>query len=393
VEADYHLAHQDLEKDTLFFDPIYTLHSPERTLGHSAVAQANEQAALAEQMTTHEPASESYQALQASSDKLVDNVQTELRLVREAISVLGATAEATMTHYFDTTAPKHIRHMLGRSDGSTQTTVEWKEWLTANATNDELLNVLQGHNYVVEQQATSEYIALALDVHKHRFITTANKLYEAKALGLPPKDIDELDLVIGDVFDTQMKERAGYYHPDRTEVVVMQGQESSQYRRDVAVERSFNQVLTHEFVHALLCRSLEIPSSPLAARWLNEAQTEATSRYIRWVNNYPVAEDGVYRAERMLRKSMLQGTPDIVHSERLLLRAFTGTPQDGAIFADHIDAAWGVHDVIDKISRAVALEETQLTPAGKAKNYAIQAAAVIAVNEKLKTDPKKITSA
>jgi len=393
VEADYHLANQHQEKDTLFFDPIYTLHSPKRTLGHSAVAQANRQAAVVEQMTAHEPSSVSYQALETSSDALVDDVQTELKEVRETLGAIGTAAEGVMTRYLDTAAPKHILHMLGRSPDSTQPTVEWKDWMTTKASNDELLNVLQGHNYVVEQQSTSEYIALALDVHKHRFIQTAKGLYEVKVFGLPPKNIDDLDLVIGDVFDTLMKERAGYYHPGRPEVVVVQGQESSQYRRDVAVERNFNQVLTHEFVHALLCRSLEIPGSPLAVRWLNEAQTEATSRYIRWSNNYPVAEDGVYRAERMLRKSMLQGTPDIAQSERLLLRAFTGTPQDGDIFSAHIDAAWGARGVINKISRAVAFEETQLTPVGKDKNYAIEAAAVLTVNEKLKTDPKKITSA
>lgn len=405
-------AEEQQPQAPFLFDPIYELRSPERTLGYAAVAQANKHASVIDQMGSHVEGSRAYRLLNSLQGNLRFDMACELQHVRATLRQIEGREEDIMGRYFNETVSQYVFNVIKQHERPKSPEVSWKHWLTELADDEVLLNILQQHNYAVEQQATSQRIELAFEISKHFFATTVSDMYENGDIALPSKRIDEIDLVVGDVFDTLMKERSGYFQPGVAEVVLAQGQQGAkrpgeqqqprqrltprqvreqvQQDREQALLKEFPRVLTHEFVHALLCRTYEVPGNPLAARWINEAETEVLSRLIRQAQGLTVKEDKVYQPERELRELLLSKAPNPEFAAKLLMRAFTGEEHDTDIFVAHINTVWGADDVMEKIHQAVAFEEKRLVIPGVSIDRLVHAEALRVVHERLRDTPEKI---
>jgi len=390
VEKISSAAEDRQHKEPFLVDPIYELHSPERTLGYAAVAQANKHAGIIAQMNTHPEDSREYHMLNRLQSIFLYDTKYELKGVRDTLQQIEGRDEDTMGRHFGAIVSPYVFGLLKKHDQPNGPEISWKKWLTERASDEELLNILQQHNYIVEQQATSQRIELSFEISKHFFATTVSDMYDSGDIALPSKSIDEISLVVGDVFDTLMKERSGYYQPGVAEVVLAQGQIGGEDARETAFLREFPRVLTHEFVHALLCRTYEVSGNPLAARWINEAETEVISRLIRQAQGLNVVEDKVYQPERDLRELLLSKAPNPEFAAKLLMRAFTGEEHDTDIFVTHINTAWGADDVMEKIHQAVAFEEKRLVIPGVSIDRLVHAEALRVVHERLRDTPEKI---
>jgi len=376
--------------EATYLSPIYTLRSSERILGHGAVEQANRYAGIINEQSGYDEASSQYERLRRAGSVALYEVRSELSDVRTVLRNVDDT-DGVMNRYLNGAAPLHIVHTLIRDAPRPQPETSWKQWLTQKATDDELLNVLQWHNDLIEQQTDSEAIEAAFTAQKETFRRTAQKMYEHGWFALPPKDIDDIRLVISDVFDMAMKERDGYYQLGTQEVVLRQGERTDRGKNEQSIMNDFQSSLTHELVHATVSYSYEAPGNPLAARWLNEAQTEETSRLFQYDAKLPVVRKDIYADERALRKLLLsKSTLPPLETSKLLMRAFTGNDEDTTAFVQHIDEAWGATDVIEKISQAISLEESRFVKRDHKLNRAGEVKALQAVHKKLSTNPNTV---
>jgi len=188
-----------------------------------------------------------------------------------------------------------------------------------------------------------------------------------------------------------MKERDGYYQLGTQEVVLRQGERTDRGKNEQSIMNDFQSSLTHELVHATVSYSYEAPGNPLAARWLNEAQTEETSRLFQYDAKLPVVRKDIYADERALRKLLLsKSTLPPLEASKLLMRAFTGNDEDTTAFVQHIDEAWGATDVIEKISQAISLEESRFVKRDHKLIRAGEVKALQAVHKKLSTNPNTV---
>jgi len=390
VEHTSSSADEQQPQAPFLLDPIYEVRSPERTLGYAAVARANKQAGVIAQMNGYSEGSGEYNTLNKLQSLFLYETKYELKSVRDTLQQIEGRDEDIMSRHFGSIVSQYVFGLLGQHDQPNGPEISWKRWLAERATDEELLNILQQHNYIVEQQATSQRVGLAFEISKHFFATTVSDLHEAGDISVPLKNIDEITLVVGDVFDTLMKERSGYYQPGVAEVVLAQAQIGDENAREAALLREFPRVLTHELVHALLCQTYEVPGNPLAARWINEAQTEVLSRLIRQAQGLTVKEDKVYQSERDLRELLLSKASDPVYAAKLLMRAFTGEDQDTDMFVAHINAAWGADDVMEKIHQAVGFEERRLAVPGMPIDRLVHIEALRVIHQRLRDTPEKI---
>jgi len=370
---------------------IFGLHSPERTLGHTAVRASNRQAAYVLRMSELGDETEQYiQPRKVSSQVLSQKYDLDDSRAKIWSLVGNDTGMNTLLQdYCTLNLPTYMVGMMAERAQKQGGAQSWGEWLVKTASDDELLNVLQWHNFNIEQQQTSEKVDRAFEWHKELFIEVANEFYEDGIISKPQKNIADIKLVVGDVFDTLLKERIGYAPIGVPEVVLQQGE--GLFTHDTRVNKlidSFSRVLTHEFVHAFLCTSFEANESAISSRWINEALTEELSRGFRMRYGIEQKNETAYTPERMLLRKIIDSSENAEDNWKLALHAFTGTDDDRVVFTNRVDVIWKATDVLEKITADIAAEEQKIVRLGRRMDRSVEIEAITQVHWKLETNPE-----
>jgi hypothetical protein len=371
----------------------YKVESPERTFGHSVVVLMNRHAAVMECMGDFEAGSDEYIAYATKgSQLLLYDLKGELHEVRKRLTSLTPDAEKVMEEYLDYAVPEYMSEAMDQRSKDLKRRIGWKEWLSSKADDDELINILQWHNYTIEQQAKSERVSLAYEVFKHFFITGVQTLYEKDDIAFPLKRLDNIELVVGDIFDTFMSAegRIGYFMPGTSEINVAQGQGIHFETQIRELVENFPLTIIHELVHATLCTSYEPMDTPLASRWMNEALTEELSAMIRQHHGIRLGGNEAYIPERQLLEFIISKSPNQRATQKLATHAYTGEKKDRLAFVQHIDALWNARDVLQKINIAIMTEEGKLRQNGMTNGRSINATAVENVHALLRDNPEAL---
>ena len=369
--------------------PGFSLQTTSKTFGILAVEAANRQATQLQAMSELDVNSDEYLRYERTASFFGENIADHIAEVRETLNAMAPESDNTIDDYFTLAIPKYMLDAIIDDSDKEGRQIPWREWITRS--DDRLLNVLQWHNHIIEQQSQSDDVEQSFQAHKELFMAEADKLYQDGYLALPPKDV-EAKLIVGDLFDTLVKNRTGYYKPGTAAVVVTQGIGHNPEVRRENLKKHFPAVLTHEFVHLFLNRSLDAQDSPMASVWLNEALTETINRNIRKGFGDDVKKDKTYEPERKLLISLIAKSSDQEATLRLATKAFSGDASDRKAFLAHIDTVWGAEDVIEKIDAAIASKIEQLPTSEEEaiKSRVLQMAIIQNVQQTLNTAPDEI---
>ncbi|MDB5159810.1 MAG: hypothetical protein JWO99_73 [Candidatus Saccharibacteria bacterium] len=374
--------------------PKPTISARERVLGYGAVQAADTHAQMVTEMSAYSAESREYATLENIERSQFDKADDGVEMIRSIYDTLDEKGEGIVDRYFSSIVPlflmKHISSLTPKGEPE----ISWKTWLKQEATTPQLLNIAQKHNYIIDRQAGSKVVAEHYATHLQKFLEAVDELAEEGKIAILPKDSTNMKLVISDIFDTALKDIAAYFDPSNTqEVVLAQSTHPANYsNRIIEVVSHFSRNLTHEFVHALLCRSYEVIDTPIAARWINEALTEEFAREIREKNGKPLPEneDIVYLPERQLLDVLLGQSLDPAGSLVRAQIAYTGEAWDRDLFVAHVDALWHGKGVLRKINEAIAQEEKRLKASPEYADTivtTIQTRAVLTIKEQLVSNP------
>ena len=162
----------------------------------------------------------------------------------------------------------------------------WAGWLQS-ASDDQLLNFAQWHNYKMVELQNDPEVRARIDAQKQAFKGAVQRAIVngdlPQSVGDRLSNLDTLDIRIGDLFDLEMKSRAGYYRSAENFVIISADEiESSSF---------------HEFCHAIM--------GDLPYEWMREGMTEYIAESLKRGSFGPIVQEGdtvegVYTEEQRL---------------------------------------------------------------------------------------------
>ena len=367
------------------------LFSPQRTLGYGAL-EANAKFAL--QMHEFRTSAITPWRHVELSKEIHTLGNTRKRGIDHARSVLtmydGPKADI-LERYLSSINTPEISASIKQKEMIKGSPMTWKEWLTHHATDDELMQLLLEHTDVMLQHARSDEIAEDIDTLQDKFMRNAYRLREAGYLAMDPRDPSEVLLRFGDIFDTTLKDRAGYYQLQTDEVVLGQGYQTMKEGHVSEARRDLPRVILHEWAHALVGQAYREDSlGVISERWFNEGVTEELHRLVRrlYGDAIPAGEDKVYETERIFIADVaIAPSKHQAEMRKLIFRAYSGSDDDRHTLLEEVDALWKTKNVIEKISAEVSLKEGAL-----AVSWA-QAEAILKGEDQKLARPKPPTAA
>lgn len=233
-----------------------------------------------------------------------------------------------------------------------------RDWLVSEATDEQLANVAQHHIYAQSSLQRAPEVKEAIENQKEQFknrvsAAVTNGWLHTDAL-LSVAKSDEVNIYIGDAFDTVYKGRSGYHDPEKNEIVV-----AGRYGHKTGLKETTNNInnaLKHELSHAVFTGFKEI--------WLNEAITEHIAQSLESGQENSLLpacrkrDPGVYASERNLLWQVLDGGLNKI-SVFDVTRSYTSVP------AKNLQR--DMHDKIDRSWRHVLPEGVSVT--GFLENY------------------------
>jgi len=297
-------------------------------------------------------------------------IDAGLKAVRIHLRELTSEQSDALDRYMKSTATAFFKN--NKDADSLIGNDSWANWL-GSASDKQLMNFLQWHNYVLGSQRHSP--ELHEEVERQRAMYKRD-IQEGVEQGWLGKDAlkaaertDDIDVLVGDQFDTILQGRTGYHFRGTPRVVVMQGAGRTHKTRIRDARNNINNTLPHELNHAVLATAANRPRSPLAERWIDEALTEHISAVMFHgepdIVKPAEREDDqfVYDAERQLLDFLLNHGPQKVDAA-LATRAYSGDAEEQQEFYDALDRAWGTR-VLPKVAAAIEKYETlSNAPAG-----------------------------
>ncbi len=363
--------------------------SPERTLGHNALRYSGRQAAAGYELAMPD-VSEERRDLLASEMRISKwNAISSLEAVRSHLTEHKGAKEAMLAHYLNSLAPQVIVDSIRYRETLQTEPLSWNTWLAEHASDDEILYLAQEHETVMLQHAENERVASDITALGDQFSREVNRIYEKGYLGSEPKNLQSLTVLFGDIFDTYLRERGGYYSSLTSEIVIGQGYKGTKNTFVEEARAELPLILMHEWVHGLLSTALEDATSPLASRWINEATTEILSKKIRRGSGENVVEDRIYIHERQLLGILLKPSQNPVETYIHMTKSFSGTDDDRATFVQEVDNLWGATDTIKKVSARLLFEERQIA-AGQPIDRMVEVTALNRVTSNLREAPDTI---
>lgn len=132
----------------------------------------------------------------------------------------------------------------------------WADWLSADANNDMLLNFLQWHNFSLAETQQTPEIQAKITEQKQAYSAAIKQALNSHHLPWPAAEslvtLEDIEVLVGDVFDTSMNHLGGYHIYNSNYIVL--------------AENNIEQAGMHEFNHAVL--------GNITYSWLDEALTE-----------------------------------------------------------------------------------------------------------------------
>lgn len=257
------------------------------------------------------------------------------------------------------------------------------DWLAADATDDQLMNALQWHNYRIESMQTDPELTEEVFRVKTAFKADVTKAVENGWLSEKTLEhidaIDTTKVVFQDVFETTIKGLGGYHDRGSEEVIVAAGAVNQETIDNVS------DYLTHEITHK------EIGS--LEGTVVKEALTEHIRLALQFGEpdiidpDERYGEPGVYKAERILLADFLEGIDPAIAT-----RAYSGTDAELELLEEKLNARWmqpGQKGALMHMNRFLQ----SIKEVGIVSGYSsieAQARAAQLASETLKTKPEAI---
>jgi hypothetical protein len=385
-------------------------HAPERTLGHNVVrlshaytesmfafvaigATAEQLAATDHDDTTNHHMNELRWAKEQYGYSLAlagINYVKSISATRARINSLDATGINNMQAYMNSYAPEFLSQQLQLATEPGGVVPSWQEWLGRRATIEQLTNVLAWHNHIIGEHVTDVDIEAMTIALRTPVVQAITDLQQRGQLMPSERDMSATEVIIGDTFDTDGRQRAGYFEPNDNVMVVHQGIGTTTLARRLSLQSDVPRVVIHELVHAAIDTTYINPHPTFSVRWIQEALTEKLSRIIR--SEYMDENNSVSRAYNfeidLLDALCSKGDSD--ENMRLAQRAYSGGDTERDQFIAAIDAAWGYQDVIEKIHERITKYEVESIKAGKMALSIERMAAVESAHVDLNKDPDEI---
>ncbi len=288
--------------------------------------------------------------------------------VRNKLAGLTDSKRQRLDSYLDKSAPKSL-YALNREDTDYENlesgSISWTTWLSKDSTNDQLLKFLDWHIDTLEQQQNSEQV--------ERLITQQRKEYKKgvkkgvregwlhKDAAMAATKVDNVHILVGDIFDTILEDNGGYVITGSNVVVISPGVGATPKSRERNFMRKIFAGLKHELNHKNF--------GFMAYRWLDEALAEHVSQSLK--NGSPEEllpfnrpkDPGIYKEERSLLHGLLNyGNKKIPVS--VATRAYSdprGTKgKSYKVFSQLLDESWGSTNVLDQVQGKIEAYETEL---------------------------------
>jgi hypothetical protein len=302
--------------------------------------------------------------IQLNGADLADGLAT----ARQELADLDRYGVGSLDMYMDLSAPPLLRYARTAAEYSQ---FSWSDWIKDGASDEELLNILEWHNHVVEEQQQNQVVSAEIESNRRATKNAIIALGEAGQVVVNAEDlsrIDSIQIAIRDSFDTRIASRLGYYSTE-TDIVLAQGIGRTVQRRIESSKRLIQDILSHEMVHGVLNKAHDMPVNPLEPSWINEPLTEMLATLIRehisWhdEDGRPIESDTYFPAvpkayleDIGLIKTLLAGrngeSTDI--TTIAAFRGMTGGYEMAMQFSKLIDEVWGQRDVLLKLKRLIA---------------------------------------
>ncbi|HET7673684.1 MAG TPA: hypothetical protein VFK11_04200 [Candidatus Saccharimonadales bacterium] len=299
-----------------------------------------EEAELVQNMPHFEDDIKLWRAVDETFSKIVEN---DLPGTRKSIADIEPDNIDFFDEYCEKTLPPYLRKVKAESAGGNT----WHSWLTEQADDEQLMNFLQWNIYFTEQQQLDAEANHEIESEREEYKEGIRRGIEEGWLHddalFAIDQVDNIAVVIGDVFDTQLKDRGGY-HTRSTKFIVIGGATNLPAPGDYgSLYMNIKRTAKHEFNHAVL--------GEFGHRWINEALTEHIASVMKYGQLERVAPNsrrdpfpGAYNEERELLDYLLkQGSREV--PVELATRAYSEYPDEDVCydrekFIDAIDDAW-----------------------------------------------------
>ena len=265
-------------------------------------------------------------------------LQRSLHAIRMQLRSTDENQEAWMNTYLDTQAPAFIKDGAEAFRGQG---MPWSEWLSKEASDEQLVNLLQWNIVQVAERQKDPAFLEAVEEVRHTYTQNVEAAIEAgwfshEALASLSR-VKKVRVEVGDRLSTILRQVRGASVPGEEAVIIAPPETPGQ-----TIAQEVRDVLPHELNHAVLQRLTD--GEPLGARWAKEALTELSANAIdrnRDVVTYP------YEL-RLLLTLLTRGSQKV--ETALATRAYAGGDAEKETLYESLDTSWGVADSLNKVT-------------------------------------------
>lgn len=180
------------------------------------------------------------------------------------------------------------------------------------------------------------------------------------------KDVDKVQVYVGDMFDTLITGQGGYHRTGSNYIVVAQGAGWDKEAQVAELTENLRFALMHEWNHAVL--------GEFGETWIEEALTEHIARSLQFGQHDVVSpgkrKDGgpnSYIDERELLDTILNAGAEQIsvdNATRLYSSNNSGKEWKPSALLEKLDKSWGVTNLIQEVSLHVRQLESKYINAG-----------------------------
>jgi hypothetical protein len=270
--------------------------------------------------------------------------------------------------YFNTNqpVPEYLRAVKITAEVESNRNLSWTEWLASVASDEQLLNFLEWHNYTHEQRDTDPAFQAEVLERKKKFIEKARDLRSSGMLhedtSSAPEELAHVKVTMSDIFHSYMFNQEGFSHLNTSEVEVVEGGRP--------------ELLWHELKHQVLERPMEEGTDDL---WVREAIAEHTALVMENGNESDIDPDkrvgepeSTYRIERKLLAKLMEGMPLHLITRYYSASSELGMTQTKLELEQAFTDRYGHPDMIKRIGNYIDLHSTLKDEATRLKSFDIE---------------------
>lgn len=300
-------------------------------------------------------------------ENLISKRQLELRRIRLSLAQIPLRARHTLEDFLQQSdAPLPTDLTSNWQNDEQRISAPRTEWLTSQASDEELLGFLRWHIQSLSEQQQGEEFSSAVESMKRDYksavLTAVESGWLPKSVEQKVEAVESLRVVIGDVFDTYINKNAtGYYYKGTNYAVVAQGIGSTPKARLQSLLSNMKETVPHEFNHAVL--------GELGPTWMKEAMTEHLAQSFVYGNIETIKPDdrerqGTYIMERLLLWGMLNLGSNGRVAPQLAFQAYAANKEQKkqafTSFKAELDESWGVEKALFYIDDRHKMIEDEL---------------------------------